>query len=127
MAKAARPDLSKGADADYIARFRDFKYFETLFELMARQYEIARIDESREGALIQVIDAAQPPEKKSKPHKALIAVIASAITGFFLFIWIVLRHVLRTSYLSNPGLATRVKDLRHAVARSLGFGKRGRQ
>ena len=43
---------------DYLTKYREFKYQETLFELFARQYEIARVDESREGALIQVVDPA---------------------------------------------------------------------
>ena len=54
-------------------KYRDFKYNETLFELFAKQYEMAHVDESREGAVIQVLDVAQPPERKSKPKKALIA------------------------------------------------------
>ena len=33
-----------------------------LFELLAKQYELARIDEAREGALIQVVDPATKPE-----------------------------------------------------------------
>lgn len=56
--------------ADYVGKYRDFKYHEALFELYAKQYEMARADESREGALIQVIDPAQPPDRKSKPRKA---------------------------------------------------------
>jgi hypothetical protein len=54
---------------DYIAAFRDYKYYETLFELFAKQYEIARIDEAREGPVIQIVDVATPPERKSKPKK----------------------------------------------------------
>jgi uncharacterized protein involved in exopolysaccharide biosynthesis len=57
----------------YIGKYREFKYQETLFELFARQYEIARVDESREGALIQVVDVATPPERKSKPRRAYIS------------------------------------------------------
>ena len=67
MARAEKEEpASTGAnsgDSDYIAKFRDFKYHETLFELFAKQYEMARVDESREGAVIQVVDAAQPPER----------------------------------------------------------------
>ena len=74
---------------DYVSKFREFKYQETLFELMARQYELARVDESREGALIQVVDVAKPAEWKSKPKRAFItaaAVLASLIllAGFVL-------------------------------------------
>ncbi len=64
-------DVAGGAD--YVTKFREFKYQETLFELFARQYELARVDESREGALIQVVDVATPPEKKSHPMRSLIA------------------------------------------------------
>jgi uncharacterized protein involved in exopolysaccharide biosynthesis len=59
---------------DYIGKYREFKYQETLFELYAKQYELARVDEAREGGIIQVIDVAQPPEKKSKPKRAWIAI-----------------------------------------------------
>ncbi len=53
--------------SDYVNRYREFKYQETLFDLFARQYESARVDESREGTLIQVVDPATPPERKSGP------------------------------------------------------------
>jgi len=65
------------ADPGYLSKYREFKYRETLFELFARQYEIARVDESREGALIQVVDFAMAPEYKSKPKRGFIAVGAT--------------------------------------------------
>ena len=68
LAKQDKADDGNGAgQGDYISRYRDFKYHETLFELFAKQYELARVDEAREGAVIQVLDVAQPPEKKAKP------------------------------------------------------------
>jgi uncharacterized protein involved in exopolysaccharide biosynthesis len=73
------------SESDYIDKYREFKYHETLFELFAKQYEIARVDEAREGAVIQVLDAAQPPDRKSKPKKALIAVVAT-LAAFFIFV-----------------------------------------
>lgn len=65
----------------YIERFREFKYQETLFELFARQLELARSDEAREGPLIQVVDVATPPEVKSRP-KRLNAAFMGASAGF---------------------------------------------
>ena len=73
-----------GNGPDYISKYRDFRYQETLFELLARQYELARVDESREGALVQVVDVATPPERKSRPKRALVAVLTS-IGAFLLF------------------------------------------
>lgn len=60
----------------YVERYREFKYQETLFELFARQLELARSDEAREGPLIQVVDVATPPEVKSRPRR-----LNSAVTG----------------------------------------------
>ena len=86
-----------GAQGDYVTKYRDYKYQETLFELFAKQFEMAKIDESREGANIQVLDAAQPPELKSKPQKALIAIIATLATGFALLLFVFIRQALRNA------------------------------
>ncbi|RFO97065.1 lipopolysaccharide biosynthesis protein [Rhodoferax lacus] len=51
MAQADRNQQTQVGDSDYTSRYRDFKYYETLMELFAKQYEIARVDESREGAV----------------------------------------------------------------------------
>jgi uncharacterized protein involved in exopolysaccharide biosynthesis len=106
-------------DSDYIARFRDFKYHETLFELFAKQYEMARIDESREGAVIQVLDAAQPPERKSKPKKAQIALLTSLAAGFALLLFVFIRQALRGAG-QTPESAEKLSRLRQAWARAIG-------
>jgi uncharacterized protein involved in exopolysaccharide biosynthesis len=69
--------------ADYLGHYRDFKYQEALFEIFSKQYELARVDESREGALIQVVDGAQPPERKSKPKRTVVAG-GAAVAGLLL-------------------------------------------
>lgn len=81
-------------EGDYVTKYREFKYHETLFELFAKQYELAKVDEAREGAVIQVLDAAQPPEKKAKPKKALIAIIATLAAGFALLLFVFVRQAL---------------------------------
>lgn len=80
------------ASSDYISRYRDYKYHETLFELYARQFELARVDESREGALIQVVDVAGPPERKSRPKRAFWAAIAFLLSAALLVSWALLRR-----------------------------------
>lgn len=67
----------------YVSKYRDYKYEEALFEIFARQFELAKSDESREGALIQVVDPAQPPDRKSKPRRAMTA-IGGACAGLFM-------------------------------------------
>jgi uncharacterized protein involved in exopolysaccharide biosynthesis len=77
---------------DYVSKYREFKYQETLFELFARQYELARVDESREGALIQVVDTASPPERKSRPKRAMTALATTLVTAVLLIIGLTMRH-----------------------------------
>lgn len=96
LAKAAN-NPPTGGNADYINRYRDFKYNEVLFEQLARQYELAKIDESREGTVIQVVDAAQPPERKSKPKKAQIAILVALSSGFVLLLFVFIRRALENA------------------------------
>lgn len=89
LAKLEASGQNNTKDADYVGAYREFKYQETLFELFSKQYEAARLDEAREGSLIQVIDLATPPERKSKPVRSLIAigtVVGSFLLLAFLFI-----------------------------------------
>lgn len=86
-ARLAQSEIGGGDHTEgpgYISRYREYKYQETLFELYARQFEISRADEAREGALIQVIDPATPPERKSKPRRGVIAIFATLAALFVL-------------------------------------------
>ena len=108
----ASTDLSGGPD--YISKFREFKYQETLFELFSRQYELARLDESREGALIQVVDVAKPAERKSKPKRAITAVATTLVVLLLLAAFVVTRHFWRQS-LTRPEKAAKLAQLRAAL------------
>lgn len=92
LSRMEQRQQDNSTDADYISRYREYKYQETLFELYARQFEVARVDESREGALIQVLDLAQPPEKKSKPKRAYIGLGAGAVVTLLAGMYLVRRQ-----------------------------------
>jgi uncharacterized protein involved in exopolysaccharide biosynthesis len=110
----------QGSDqGDYITRYREFKYQETLFELFAKQFEMAKVDESREGATIQVLDKAEPPELKSKPKKALIAVLATLATGFALLLFVFIRQALRNAS-QDPESAQKLSALQTSWRKALG-------
>ena len=83
---------TSASQGDYVGRYREFKYQETLFELLARQFELARLDESREGALIQIVDRATPPEKKSKPRRLRLALASFGAALLLLLVGVVIRH-----------------------------------
>jgi uncharacterized protein involved in exopolysaccharide biosynthesis len=97
------------------ALVRDVKYNEALFELFAKQYEIAKIDEAKEGAIVQVIDQAVPPDRKSKPKRALIVIGA---TLFALFVALLCAFLLeaRQRARQNPAYAEQVAALRQHLS-----------
>ena len=104
-----------GASSDYVSKYREFKYQETLFDLYARQFELAKADESREGALIQVVDAAQPPELKSKPRRVIFALAGYVGALALLLGWIIGRDWLRNSLLDSS-FESGMRELRQAAA-----------
>jgi uncharacterized protein involved in exopolysaccharide biosynthesis len=107
-------DLAGGPD--YVSKFREFKYQETLFELFARQYELARLDESREGALVQVVDPAKPAEWKSRPKRAVLSITAGLLALILLGVFVVSRHLWRSAA-ARPETAARLANFRAALSR----------
>ncbi len=97
----------------YITKYREFKYQESLFEVFSRQYEMARLDESREGALVQIVDVAQPPERRSKPKRMLISVAAALGSAFALIVFVLVRHAWR-QVRQQEDTASKLGQLRRA-------------
>jgi uncharacterized protein involved in exopolysaccharide biosynthesis len=113
-AEQSSPVKALNNGAEYIAKYRDFKYHETLFELMAKQYELARLDEARDGAVIQVVDAAIPPNLKSNPKKAVIAVVTTLAVLVVALLWVFVRHGVRNAA-ADPEKAAKLTRLRHLL------------
>lgn len=95
-------NLSKGrvteAGMEYIRRYRDLKYQETVFELLAKEYEVAKLDEAREGSIIQVVDPAVVPDKIAFPVRWIV-ITASTIFAFFVAIfWVWLRRNMAVAF-----------------------------
>src|SRR5206468_1097545 len=67
VAAVGKGDASGNSGLDNLGRLRDVKYYEFLYELLAKQYELAKIDEAKDATIIQVMDKAIEPDKKSKP------------------------------------------------------------
>lgn len=62
-----------------IQTLRDVKYYQMLYELLAKQYEAARLDEAKEASVVQVLDPALEPERKFKPKRVLIGAVAALV------------------------------------------------
>ena len=80
------------AGLEYVRKLREVKYREKLLELMLRQYEAARIDHGKEAALIQVLDAAKTPERKSSPKRAIICITITMVVFVMACAWVFFRE-----------------------------------
>jgi capsule polysaccharide export protein KpsE/RkpR len=94
--KAGTLELPTGqfpeASLKYLRAVRELKYHETLFEVLSRQYEAARLDEAKSGAPIQIVDRALTPERKSWPPRTLL-VLAAVTAAFLIFaFWMLLEE-----------------------------------
>jgi tyrosine-protein kinase Etk/Wzc len=127
LAKVAGPGAGTTADIDvsrtnipetgmeYMNSLRDVRYYETIADLIARQFGAAKLDEARQGTL-EVSDIAVPPDKKSSPHRTLI-IVAGFLLGFLVGAgWLLLQDGLERLKL-NPSERPRLDALRNALTR----------
>ncbi|HTC48144.1 MAG TPA: Wzz/FepE/Etk N-terminal domain-containing protein [Candidatus Aquilonibacter sp.] len=108
-------NLSKGrvteAGMEYIRVFRELKYQEAVYELLAKEFEIAKLDEAQEGSIIQVVDSAVTPDKKSFPPRTLIT-IGTTVFAFFLAIFCLVVRQRLTVASALPENRQRVRDIK---------------
>jgi uncharacterized protein involved in exopolysaccharide biosynthesis len=104
-------DVSAKIGLGNLGRLRDVKYYEFLYEFLAKQYELAKIDEAKDATVVQVMDKAIEPDRRSKPKRGLIALL-SVVAGFFVAISAVfLREALQKAH-RNPGDEARLNMLK---------------
>jgi uncharacterized protein involved in exopolysaccharide biosynthesis len=75
------------AGLDYLRKLRDVRYYETIFELLSKQFEIAKLDEARQGN-VQVVDKAVTPDRKSFPKRSIITILAFFAGAFLAIAWV---------------------------------------
>ena len=102
------------AAMDYIRARRELKIQETLLESMLRQYEIAKLDEAKEGPGLQQIDFALPPDHKSKPPRAIIVLSGTLLGLLAASVWVLWRRYRRYVDENDPENAQAWQRLRSA-------------
>ena len=88
-----------------IKLLRDLKYHQMLYELLAKQYEVARLDEAKTPSVIQVLDPAVEPERKYKPRRAMIVVLSTLSALFIAVIWAFAAEAKQKALASGAGAA----------------------
>jgi uncharacterized protein involved in exopolysaccharide biosynthesis len=86
-----------GAGADYLRAEHELEYRQALFDLLLKQYDAARWDESRNAAVIQVVEQAIPPDHKSAPRRTLIVLVFAALGLFGAWFYILARSLVTSS------------------------------
>lgn len=102
------------ASLEYLRQMRNVRYRETLFELMSRQYEMARVDEAKQGQVIQVVDPAQVPDRRSWPPRTLLVVLAFILAGIIASFLAILQFFY-CRRMQNPELADKIGRLRRTI------------
>jgi uncharacterized protein involved in exopolysaccharide biosynthesis len=95
---------------EYVRAVRDLKYNETLFELLLKQYEAARIDEAKESPVVQVVDSAVPPDRKSWPPRAGFGFGGAFVCGVFACLF-----ASASSHLRDPQDADKLRLLKRSL------------
>ena len=79
-------EIPEEAAVEFIERYHEMKYWEALHAALADLYERSRVEEAMNPAVIQTLDKALAPEKRFKPNRKLIVILATML-GFFIAIF----------------------------------------
>lgn len=66
---------------EYVRLMRELKVQEAIFELLTKQYEMARMSEAKDVDGMQIIQQATVSDKKSKPKRSLIVMATTIFAG----------------------------------------------
>jgi len=102
------------AAIDYVRAKRELKLQETLLEGIVRQYELAKLDEAKEGSTLQQVDVAVPPDYKSKPSRALITLAGMLLGLIGSSVVVIWRHYAALVQGNDPNSAAAWQSMRNA-------------
>jgi uncharacterized protein involved in exopolysaccharide biosynthesis len=106
-----KPAAGTSAGFENLRRFKDVKFLERLTELLTQQFEAAKIDEAKDSSIVQVLDSAVEPDRKSRPKPVLITVLTALVAGFLAVILAFLREAAERAR-RDPEQASRLDALR---------------
>lgn len=86
---------------EYIRRMREFRYNETLYEILMKQFEAAKLDETKDAALVQIVERAEAPETRVKPQRRKI-VVNVGVVAFLLSVFFILSRAYYQAIVANP-------------------------
>jgi uncharacterized protein involved in exopolysaccharide biosynthesis len=103
------------AGLEYLRAAHELAYRQALFDMLLKQYDAARLDESKDAAIIQVVEPAIEPDHKSPQKRILILLIASFL-GFFTGCFLALVIWTKERAQADPQFAGKIENLKLALA-----------
>lgn len=101
------------AGLEYLRASHELQYQQALFDMLMKQYDASKLDESKDAAIIQVVEPAIDPDHKSSPKRARI-VLVSTFLGFFAGCILALSLWLNVLVQSDPHKAIQFRNLKGA-------------
>jgi tyrosine-protein kinase Etk/Wzc len=102
-----------GAGMEYLRAEHEVKYRQAMFDLLLKQYDAAKLDESKDAAIIQVVEPAIEPDRRSSlkpPLMILLFTLGGAFAGCLLALLLWWKENLQ----SDPRMAKQIDTLRSA-------------
>jgi len=101
---------------EYTRRLREVKFHETLFELLAKEYEAAKQEEAKNPSIVQVLDTAVPSYKKAWPPRTYYC-LAALVVGLLAAIFLVSVKAFALAYIHHPRNAAKVEEIKSLYRR----------
>jgi uncharacterized protein involved in exopolysaccharide biosynthesis len=101
------------AGLEYLRAAHELQYQQALFDMLMKQYDAAKLDESKDAAIIQVVEPAIEPDHKSPQRRALI-VLLFTIVGFFAGCLLAVFRWWKNIVQSDPDTAKQLYKLKQA-------------
>lgn len=99
---------------EYIRKDREMKYHEALYSLLLRQFESAKLDESRSAPLVQVVDEAVVPDQKSWPPRTILVLVFTFLGACIGIGWVTAKDFWSIK-MNDPEAAAEWRAIREAA------------
>ncbi len=101
------------AGLEYLHAEHELQFQQALYDMLMKQYDAAKLDESKDAAIIQVVEPAIEPDRRSSPKRIMMillfavgGLVAGCLAAFCLW-W-------KDSLQTNPVAAGRLQNLKDA-------------
>ena len=105
----------------YANLLRRLKIEETVYEILTKEYELAKVQEAKEIPTVKVLDSAEVPERKSSPPRLLIVFLGTIFSFALGIVWVLSKSRWEEVEAQDPAKVL-VNEVAHGLKMRLPFG-----